>query len=342
MRAFRKLLWPFSLIYGFITFLRNKCYDSGLFEVYTIPKKSICVGNLSTGGTGKTPHVAYLAEYFSDKVETTILSRGYGRKTKGFILLDGNQSSLTVGDEPLLYSTIFDKKVHVAVCEKRKEGVEKIQKLFPLNELILLDDAFQHRAVKAGFSILLTDFNSPYSKDFMLPAGNLREWKSGKNRADCVIVSKCPDELSEINKINLANELKVHPEKIFFSKIVYGAIKAFGKTVQTPKNVLLVSGIANPKPLIEFLSDKFTIENIQFKDHHVFNEQDIQLIHQKFDTFVGAEKIILTTEKDFMRLKDFTRIWNLEDYPWYYQPITVEIDKELQFKSLIDQYVNTI
>src|SRR5574343_499638 len=142
MQAFRKLLWPFSLVYGFITFVRNKWYDWGIFKSFAIPGKSICVGNLSVGGTGKTPHVAYLAEFLKDQSETSILSRGYGRKTSGFRLVNTSDSAENVGDEPLFYSSIFDKNVHVAVCEKRAEGVQALQQLFPSNQLIILDDAY--------------------------------------------------------------------------------------------------------------------------------------------------------------------------------------------------------
>lgn len=342
MQTLRKLLWPFSLIYGFITYMRNKCYDLGIFETFVIPKKSICVGNLSVGGTGKTPHVAYLAEYLSQFKETAILSRGYGRNTKGFIHVNEQSTTEKVGDEPLFYFKHFKDKVHVAVCEKRKDGVIELNKLFPSNELIILDDAFQHRAVKAGFSILLTDFNDPFSSDLVLPAGNLREWKIGKKRADCLIATKCPSVLTELEKKTFAINLGVNREKVYFSTIEYGEMKPLLFQVEEPKSVLLITGIANPIPLIRHLKSKFYVEHIQYDDHHVFTKEEIDKIHQKFDTFASDEKIILTTEKDFMRLKDFTSKWNLNAYPWYYQPITVKIDNEKQFKSLIDQYVNTI
>lgn len=342
MIFFRKLLWPFSFIYGLVTYIRNVCYDLGIFHVFTIPKKSICVGNLSTGGTGKTPHIAFLADYFSNKLETTILSRGYGRKTRGFILLNDNSTVNEVGDEPLFYSTVFSNSVHVAVCENRKKGVEEIQRLFPSNKLILLDDAFQHRAVKAGLNILLTDFNLPFSSDLVLPAGNLREWRIGKKRADLVIVTKCPDSLLESEKKRLVEKLKIEPAKVFFSKIKYGDFKSFGEKREGFKTILLVTGIANSTPLIDHLEKNFTVEHLNFKDHHVFSKTDILQIHQKFDTFVSDETILLTTEKDFMRLKENVSDWKLEEYPWYFQPITVEIDNDLHFKKIIDNYVNNI
>jgi tetraacyldisaccharide 4'-kinase len=342
MQIFRKLLWPFSLIYGFITYLRNKSYDFGISQTYIIPKKSICVGNLSTGGTGKTPHVAYLAEYLSSKIETTLLSRGYGRKTSGFIIVTEKSTAEDVGDEPLFYSTHFKNALHVAVCENRKEGVNQINTLFPSNKLIILDDAFQHRAVKAGFSILLTEFKAPFFNDLVLPAGNLREWQSGKHRADCIIVTKCPAQLTEDQKQSFSLKLGFERKKVFFSSIEYGEIVPFSNQKEQPKNILLVTGIANPSPFVDWLKKEYTVEHLQYKDHHVFSREEIEQIHQKFDIFAGSNKIILTTEKDFMRLKDYKEEFNLNAYPWYYQPISVKIDEEIKFKEIIDQYVNTI
>jgi tetraacyldisaccharide 4'-kinase len=342
MQFLRYLLWPFSLVYGCISYLRNLCYDFGFFKVYEIPTKSICVGNLSTGGTGKTPHVAFLANHFQDLVETSIISRGYGRDTKGFMLVSNISSANEVGDEPLFYQTIFNSKVHVAVCENRKVGIGKLNHIFPSNKLILLDDAFQHRAVKAGMNILLTDFNALYCNDFMLPTGNLREWKSGRNRADVVIVTKCPIKLTESEKKNIRKQLKFLEEKVFFSHVKYADLKSFGKEQSSPQKVLLVTGIANPYPLLFHLKKNFEVHHINFNDHHAFSLKDIDEIHRKFDTFANNNSIIVTTEKDFMRLKDVTTVCKLNEYPWYYQPISVEIDREEEFKTIINQYVNTI
>lgn len=342
MQFLRYFLWPFSLIYGCITYVRNLCYDFGIFKVYSIPKKSICVGNLSTGGTGKTPHVAFLADMFMDKMEISILSRGYGRITKGFKLLSAKSKACDVGDEPLFYQTIFKDQVHVAVCENRKIGIEHLNDLFPKNQLILLDDAFQHRAVRAGFNILLTDFNALFSDDFLLPMGNLREFKFGRKRANLVIVTKCPLTINEEQKISIAHKLKIQVDKIYFSKIKYAKLKPVGIEIQAPRNVLLITGIANPKPLVDHLKLSFDVQCINFKDHHQFTIHDIAEIHRKFDTFVNNDSIIVTTEKDYMRLKDHYLNWKLNEYPWYYQPIALEIDREKEFKIIIEQYVNTI
>jgi tetraacyldisaccharide 4'-kinase len=342
MQKIRTLLWPFSLIYGSITYFRNKLFDLRILSTYVLPNKSICVGNLNTGGTGKTPHVAYLTVFLSQQMETAILSRGYGRKTKGFIVLSSKNTAEEVGDEPLFYKHSFGESVHVAVCENRKIGAQKMQQLFPTNQLIILDDAFQHRRIKAGLNILLTDFHLPFSEDLVLPAGNLREFQSGKNRADIIIVTKCPPKLSELQKSNLAKSLKVDPEVLFFSTINYAPFQSFGKIVSNPKHILLITGIANPIALVEKLSEKYVVEHLKFSDHHSFSSEEIKQIHQKFDTFVERDAIILTTEKDFMRIKDFGVAENFNAYPWYYQPITVEIENEKQFKETINHYVNTI
>lgn len=342
MQFLRYLLWPFSVVYGCVSYVRNLCYDFGLFKVYEIPKKSICVGNLSTGGTGKTPHVAFIANHFQERTETSILSRGYGRDTKGFILLSNTSTANEVGDEPLFYHTFFNHKVHVAVCESRKVGIEKLNQLFPSNQLILLDDAFQHRAVKAGMNILLTDFNALYSSDFMLPTGNLREWKTGRKRADIVIVTKCPEKLMDDEKKSIKVQLRFPVDKVYFSHIKYADLKSFGKENSSPQQVLLVTGIANPNPLLVHLKRNFEVHHINFNDHHAFSLKDIDEIHRKFDTFANNNSIIVTTEKDYMRLKDVASAWKINEYPWYYQPITVEIDREEEFKTIINQYVNTI
>ncbi|MBU3660334.1 MAG: tetraacyldisaccharide 4'-kinase [Flavobacteriales bacterium] len=342
MKSLRFLLFPFAFIYLGITSVRNLFYNLGIFKTLIIPKKSICVGNLSVGGTGKTPHVSYLAELLSESVETTILSRGYGRNTSGFLWVNSKSKASDVGDEPLFYTHSFNEKVHVAVCEKRAVGVQKIYETVPENELIILDDAFQHRAVKAGLNILITDFNKPFSSDYLMPVGTLRESRSGKNRADIIIVSKTPSNCNESIKNQIIKSLNFNPDSIFFSQISYEPMIPFGKKIESFKKVILVTGIANPKPLVEFISKQYEVEEITFGDHHAFSSADILRIHQKFDTFASDETIILTTEKDYMRLKDYTSEWNLQNYPWYFQPITIEIENEKQFKNLINQYVNTI
>ena len=337
---FRLLLLPFSLVYGLIVASRNLLFDIGFFNSYEIPKKSICVGNLSVGGTGKTPHVDLIAEYLlNNNLKTAILSRGYGRSTSGLIEVSENSNSNDVGDEPLFYKTKFKNDVVVVVAEKRKIGVDYILKQHTNNEIIILDDAFQHRAVNAGVNIVITDFSNLFYNDLMLPAGDLREWKVGIKRADVIIVSKCPSDVGEeiFNKIR--SKLKFHKDKIFFSEISYGSLKPFSKEVDYKiENILLVTGIGNPTPLVQYLEKKFHVTHMKFKDHHVFTEANMMEIREKFDTFASSDKIIVTTEKDFMRLKDHSEI-DSENYPWYYQPIKTNIKEQYKFNLCLDEYL---
>jgi tetraacyldisaccharide 4'-kinase len=342
MKNFRLLLLPFGFLYGVITAVRNLLFNLKIKEVYKIPVKSICVGNLSVGGTGKTPHVAYIAELLSPDNQIQILSRGYGRKSKGYFLINENSTAENVGDEPLFYHKQF-KNADVAVCESRKIGIQNLLKLKE-NQVIILDDAFQHRAVKAGLNILITDFNQPYFSDWMMPAGNLREWISGRNRADIVIVSKCDSSLNNETKIIYKQRLKFNHEHIYFSSIEYGTFSSFKgeKEISAVKNILLVTGIANPIPLLEHLREKFDVELMQFPDHHAFSMDDIHKIHKKFDTFASKNKVIVTTEKDFMRLQSDKFKSVIDQKPWFYQKITVKLDRELDFKTEINNYVRAI
>lgn len=340
----RKILLPFSWLYGVGTFIRNKCFDWGFFSVHEIEKKSILVGNLSVGGTGKTPHITYLIEYALEKgLRVTTLSRGYGRKTKGVLLANSTSTAEEIGDEPLLFLKRYDEKINVVVAEKRVEGIKFINGSLPQTDLILLDDAFQHRAVKAGFSILLTPYFDLFTRDTVLPAGNLREWSSGKHRADMVVVSKSPDEVLANDKNQIVKEINVGQKPVLFSRISYGKILSFdGEEISAiPENILLITGIANPKPLIEQLEKQSKITHIEYSDHYNFTTSNIKEIHEKFDTFVGQNALILTTEKDFMRLKDFKEI-NSSKYPWAYQSISVEFDENEQLKKYLDEYLGTI
>ena len=342
MRKLRLLLLPFAWIYGSITFLRNKFFDWGIFKSYTIPQKSINVGNLSVGGTGKTPHVDYLIEHFLEKkCDVVTLSRGYGRKTSGLVHANTSSTSEQIGDEPCLFKQKHKEKIDVVVSEKRKIGIDYISKKLPKTDLIILDDAFQHRAVKAGLNILITPFNDLFSSDFMLPAGNLREWKLGRKRADIIIVSKSPANLSLKESVRIKNVLRTSVP-IHFSSIIYGRlIPISNHSTKSPKNILLVTGIGNPSPLEKHLKTKANVELMQFNDHHEFTLSDLSVIREKFDTFTDSDKIIVTTEKDFMRLGKFQEV--LEgNLPWFYQPITIKIHDQQNFKNLIDGYFSKI
>ncbi len=342
MRSIRMLLFPIGILYGIITFIRNKMFDWGIFKEYKIPIKSISIGNLSVGGTGKTPHIAFLASLLSNNYKTTILSRGYGRNTKGYVQANFQSTASQIGDEPLFYFSRFSPQVSIVVCESRKVGVQKIiQDIQP--DVILLDDAFQHRKVKTGFSILLMDYTKPFYSDFMLPSGDLREFSFGKKRAQRLIITKCPTELSPAQKKMIISRTGFSEEKVYFSRIIYGEVLNFdNQVVSVLKKVLLVTGIANPLPLFHHLQGSYDVEMLSFTDHHAFSVSDIQKIHTKFDVLKDSSAVILTTEKDFMRLKSILSEGELVKYPWCYLPIKVTLDRENEFEQEIKNYVDTI
>lgn len=342
MQVLKYILLPFSLLYGVVMLVRNKMYDQGWFKSYKIPVKSILVGNLSVGGTGKTPHTAYLAELLCKDYKTAILSRGYGRESKGFLWIEASEDVINSGDEPLFYARKFEGELKVAVCESRAEGVKRILKEQKKTDLILLDDAFQHRAVKAGFSILLTDFNKPFYNDLVLPVGRLREFSRGKDRADCIIVSKTPETVTFQQKQRIKEKLMFKNGNVFFSSIQYDELVSFGTKIEGFEKVLLVTGIANPQPLIDYYQSKFKVEVLKFPDHHHFTSQDIAKIHSKFDTFDNENSAIVTTEKDFVRLNQILSVDDKHQYPWYYQAMTIEIDEKEKFNQLIKNYVDTV
>jgi tetraacyldisaccharide 4'-kinase len=322
--------------------LRNKLYDLGIFKTYEILGKSILIGNLSLGGTGKSPMTAFIVEKFKERKRIEILSRGYGRKTKGFLRLDDKSSALQVGDEPLMYFKRFGHEVGVNVCEKRVVGIKEILKNSKY-DVLLLDDAFQHRAVTAGFSIVLTDFNHLFTNDYIFPVGNLRESIKGLERADLLVVSKSPAYLEENKKNEIVNKINFQKENIFFSSIVYGKLKSFSNTItEDVESILLVTGIANPAPLLKHLKEKYQVELMQFSDHHNFSVEDFAKIHKKFDTFATDKKSIVTTEKDYSRLvtPEFSDF--ISEKPWYYQEISITLDREIEFLEKINTYVRKI
>lgn len=343
MRFWKIIFFPFSWLYGLIMEIRNGCYSSGIFHSYKILGKSITIGNLSMGGTGKSPHTLYVWQLLKDEFPVSFLSRGYGRTTTGLIEVKKNNTADEVGDEPLMFKKRVSDTSCVVVSENRKNGIDYLREKSE-DAVILLDDAFQHRKVQAGYSILLTDYSKPYYNDFVVPMGTLRECRKGRYRADCVIVTKCPNTLEEQTKQEIIQKLKVGNKPVFFSSIAYDPIKSFTNTQKSDfKKVLLVTGIANPTPILEHLSGIYEVELIRFKDHHNFEVKDLALIHEKFGTFVGnGDGIIVTTEKDFVRLSHPSFEELIKDYPWYYQPITINIDKEEQFITEIRKYVRAI
>ncbi|MFT5822449.1 MAG: tetraacyldisaccharide 4'-kinase [Crocinitomix sp.] len=344
MKILRFILFPFAIIYGGITALRNGFYRLGIFKSSKFNLPIINIGNLSTGGTGKTPHTEYLIRVLKENRQLFTLSRGFGRKERGFIIADENSTATQIGDEPLQYYKKFGNEIGVAVEANRVMGVMEICRNQPATDLILLDDAFQHRAIHAGLNILITDYANPFYKDFMLPVGNLRELRAGKNRADIIVVSKCPN-FDEIAKDKIT--AKIHPNKnqnIFFSKIKYGALFPLlsGAEIEqiTDKKIILVTGIAKAKPLFDHLKESNSIlHHFNFNDHYNFKQADITEIHNLFDKFAGENPMIVTTEKDAMRLLTKAFAPSIQKYPWLYQSIEIEMDNALRFNEIVNQYV---
>ena len=334
MNLLRKILFPFSILYGFITSIRNFLFDEGILKSYSFDFPVIAVGNLSVGGTGKTPQIEYLIRLLSPKYKVATLSRGYKRQSKGFVLADSSSNAAILGDEPFQFYSKF-KDIQVAVDADRKNGIEQLLSQTEKPEIILLDDAFQHRKVNAGFYILLTSYGDWYSDDFILPTGNLRESRSGAKRANVVIVTKCPENLplEEQNKIRIKLQLNANQE-LYFSYIDYDdSVYSKDKTMKVSEiqNVdkLLLAGIAKPNPFFAYLQSK-NDEKLVFADHHHFTENDIRNILDK-----AQNKIIITTEKDFVRLKG-----KLSEEQLFYLPIKSSfISDRDNFDKTITNYV---
>jgi len=306
MKFLRFLLFPFAIIYDVVTAIRNLFFDVGVFKETSFKIPILVVGNLSVGGTGKTPQIEYLIRLLHKQFNLAVLSRGYKRKTAGFVLLNDTHKALDVGDEPLQYFKKFN-NIDVAVDANRVEGIQKLMKSNS-PDLILLDDAFQHRKVKASFYILLTKFNDLFTDDFLLPTGNLRESRGGAKRADVILVTKCPVDLSCQQQETIKRNLEKYQKRVFFTTIIYGAVLSLKNTISIDElkeyTILLVTGIANPKPLLGFLKDKqIDFKHLKFGDHHNFSSTEIENIQQEFDVISSTKKIILTTEKDYVRLE---------------------------------------
>ena len=337
------LLAPFGVIYGVVAWLRRKFHTKPF-----IPKTpTICIGNIAVGGTGKTPLTEYLIRLLAEE-NVAVLSRGYGRKTKGFLITTGGEIEVTAetfGDEPTQMHQKFP-QIPIAVCEKRKIGIEKLEKgIAP--RVILLDDAFQHVQVQCGKKILLAEYARPYWRDFPMPAGNLREFACAAQTADIIIVSKCPKTITEEDTAKFQQSMRLTAsQRCYFSAIAYNKITAANRiahqtnpTSETP--VFLLTGIANPKPLYNHV--KMLFENVttfEFSDHHNFNKTEIQRLCQKMAE--SKEKsILITTEKDWMRLQNTEIEEFLKQIPIFVVPIHIEFlfNKEVEFRQEISNYL---
>lgn len=330
----RKILFPFAVLYGIITSIRNWCYDKGIFKSYSFDIPIIAVGNLSVGGTGKTPQIEYLIRLLQDNYQLATLSRGYKRKTEGFLLASEKETAATLGDEPFQMFQKFS-KIQVAVDANRKNGIEKLlaQKIKP--DVILLDDAFQHRKVRAGLYILLTAYDDLYSDDFILPTGNLRESRRGAKRAQIVVVTKCPNTISEEekqriqSKLNLKSNQKLYFSTIAYDDLVYDANNALPVSEIKLKDKLLLAGIAKPDLFFDYLKQPKD-EVLIFPDHHHFTENDIKNIDNK-----AKNQLIITTEKDYVRLSNSTLQSAI-----YYLPIKSKfLFNSDEFNKTINDYV---
>lgn len=326
----RILLLPFSLIYGVIIYLVNFLYESEVLKASKFNIPVIGIGNLSMGGTGKTPHIEYLIEMLKDYIDLATLSRGYKRQTKGFRFVQDTDTALTVGDEPLQYRRKY-KDILVAVSESRAYAIPQIIQQYPTTQAVLLDDSFQHRSVKPGLNILLTSYDDLFTDDYILPMGRLREWRSGYKRADIIIVSKCPSVITAEDKERIHQKIKPKSsQKLFFSYFQYDYpyyMYQPSERISFDKGltVILISAIANTEYLLQYLDNEVdNIFNIEYTDHHMFDYHDIEKLIKIYSNTSGERKIILTTEKDAMRLEIHKETLKANNIPVFILPVKVK------------------
>jgi tetraacyldisaccharide 4'-kinase len=346
LRPIRILLFPFSLIYAVAIWIRNMMFDKGWFSTSTFNLPIIGIGNLTAGGTGKSPMVEFILRRFKDHFNLAVLSRGYMRKTSGYALANPQSTALEIGDEPMQFYNKFP-SVTIAVGEERIVAIPQLLHDVPQTEVIILDDAFQHRSVTPGLDVLLTDYNNLFTRDWFLPTGDLRDLKSGYKRADVLVVTKCPPELNEEQRDDVIEELNpLSNQQMYFTSIHYGIPYHLFTKEKRPLNdkteALLISGIANPKPLKKFLADNTAAYyDMLYSDHHIFSIDDLKDIRKRFENIASSNKIIITTEKDAMRLTKFQQA--LIDYPIYVIPIDMKFlfGGEKAFTELIANFITT-
>ncbi|MEM9858849.1 MAG: tetraacyldisaccharide 4'-kinase [Bacteroidota bacterium] len=333
------LLLPFSAIYDLVTRFRNHLYNIGYKSSFSFQTNVIAVGNLSVGGTGKTPMVEYIIRLLSEKFQITTLSRGYGRKTKGYIMATSDDSASSIGDEPYQFYHKFQ-KIHVAVCEDRALGIPFILGDRPNTEIIILDDAFQHRSVKPQLNIMLTDYKRPFYDDFVLPSGRLRESRRGSGRADIIVVTKCPEGITHSEMDVITQKIKTYNYEaaVFFAGIKYGSLTAFKGSSELKSTVTAFSGIAKPQPFIDHLKAKYSLTaHIDFKDHYDYTIKDIQ----KLLTQLDQNSSLVTTEKDMVKLLQPTFREYLSNKSVYYLPIETYFIKDgKRFDAIIQNSIS--
>ncbi len=313
-KCLQYVLTPFSWLYGFGVYVRNKLFDWGILKETSFSVPVVGVGNITVGGTGKTPHVEYILECLRYKRNIAVLSRGYKRKTRGFIVASAKSTPDSIGDEPLQIYEKFGGTVKVAVCESRVKGVRELIKQFPKIDLIVLDDSFQHRYIKPKVNIMLMDYSHPVYSDNILPLGRMRESSDAKYRADMVITTKCPSDVSALDMRIVSKRLELMPyQKLYFSTFDYGGLipvfpddcteRVLLTELTADDTVILLTGVANPRPFVNhFRSYPFKKKVLHFPDHHDFKKSDLHEIQKKFNSASGNRKVIITTEKDAMRI----------------------------------------
>lgn len=339
------LLIPVSFLYGIGVSIHQALYYAGIIKPVKFSFPVISIGNLSVGGTGKSPHIEYLISLLKDYIHVGVLSRGYKRKTAGFILLEDQHDAAQVGDEPRQIKNKFP-GIPVAVSESRAMGIPRLIRNHPELNLILLDDAYQHLAVKPGLNILLTEFANPYIQDYLLPSGRLREWRFGASRADVIIVTKCPDHLNESDFQNWKTKLHLTGrQSLFFSKIVYGQpyhIFQPGKRflLNPGLHITLISAIAQSSYLVNYLSGQVSsVVDYNFEDHHYFSEMELSGLLTKHYEISHPNKMLLTTEKDATRLMLFREFFEKKGIELYVIPIEVKFYQEELFDQFIKSYL---
>ena len=333
-------------MYAIISKLRGILFDSGIIKSSEFDIPIINVGNLAVGGSGKTPHIEYLIDLLSKDYNIATLSRGYGRKTRGYREVFANSTAIESGDEPLQIKLKYP-NINVFVGEDRVEAVTKLLFDHPNIDIILLDDAYQHRAIKAGFNILLTDYQKIFTRDKSMPVGRLREYPDAANRSNLVIVSKCPSNISKEKKAELAGEIsKYTNSQIFFSTVDYKPLIPFNSAVAMPNNIdniLVISGLAKPQPMFDYINGQYSqakIKHLEYRDHYNFTTKDISLFIENFNTFAGSNKLIIISEKDSARLKDISSGTDFEKLPIFALPIGISfIGGNKDFNTKITDYV---
>jgi tetraacyldisaccharide 4'-kinase len=343
---FRFLLYPLAFLYGMVIRTRNFLYNTGLFTITGFEYPTISVGNLSVGGTGKTPHIEYLLRLLKSNFTLATLSRGYGRKSRGFLSVKSNMPVAKTGDEPLQYKIKFP-DVKVVVGEKRVKAMMSLLASYPMINVILLDDAFQHRSLKSGLSILLTDYKNLFCDDHLLPVGGLRESKSSSKRADFIIVTRTPDNATVDSLRRVKAKIKVAPlQFLFFTYMNYGPLHAVNeqfKMLQTGDlkdlRVLAFSGIARPGYFVAYLKNKcYSVKHIRYHDHHNFTEKNLEMIKKSFNAIPGNQKIIVTTEKDWMRIVNEPTRKIFDNLPVYTLEMTVDFTDPKE-KEIFDRKI---